>query len=74
MSTPSIVSHKYVIKKYYGIHSFRGLIKVWNLFQLSFRRRPESSEFNTFWMPDHADCKKLSIYSQLQVRHDESGF
>jgi hypothetical protein len=21
-------------------------------------------------MPNHADCKKLSIYSQLQVRHD----
>jgi hypothetical protein len=23
-----------------------------------------------FWMPNHADCKKLSLYSQLQVRHD----
>ncbi len=23
----SVVSHKYVIKKYYGIHSFHGLIK-----------------------------------------------
>jgi hypothetical protein len=24
-----------------------------------------------FYMPDHVDCKKLNLHSQLQVRHDE---
>jgi hypothetical protein len=34
----------------------------------SFGRKPETR--NLTWLPNHADCKKLSIYSQLQVRHD----
>jgi len=37
-----------------------GLVKSQNFNLASFRRRPESSVFNMFWMPD-------------QVRHDESG-
>jgi len=24
------------------------------------------------WIPGHADCKKLSIYSQLQARNDKT--
>jgi len=37
-----------------------GPVKSQNITFLSFRRKPESSHFNTFWMPD-------------QVRHDELG-
>jgi hypothetical protein len=40
--------------------SFDGLVKSQKMHILSFRRKPESSNFNMFWMPD-------------QVRHDEFG-
>jgi hypothetical protein len=48
-----------------GGQTFRTLIidefvKSQKINFLSFRRKPESSDFSTFWMPD-------------QVRHDECG-
>ena len=42
---------------------FQGVIEsqtVWNPFKMSFRRKPESSDFSVFWTPD-------------QVRHNEFG-
>jgi len=39
---------------------FDGFVKSQKMHILSFRRKPESSNFSMFWMPD-------------QVRHDEFG-
>jgi hypothetical protein len=40
--------------------NFDGLVKSRKSLKTSFRRKPESSDFSMFWMPD-------------QVRHDELG-
>jgi len=36
----------------------------------NFHNRQSKGNPGGHWMPDHADCKKFSLYSQLQVRHD----
>jgi hypothetical protein len=41
-------------------------VKSQKINSLSFRRKPESSDFSTFWMP-----VEDPVFSGDQVRHDE---
>ena len=40
------------------------MLKVKNFFKASFRRRPESSKFKYFWMPDQVRHDKCGTYSE----------
>jgi len=57
-----------ITNKKIALNRFDGFVNSQKYLSMSFRRKPESSKFNGFWMP-----VEDPVFSGDQVRHDELG-